>query len=273
MPAEIQEQEQDKTKTITEEVAEGDKSGGEEKTTEGNEAPKDEKPKPTDTEAKLLKEVMALKERERAAKEALKAFEGLDPEAARKALEAAKAAEIKALEDKGEYSRIIEQVRAQSEEAVAAAKAEVAALQEQLEGVQKSVERANFTSAFANSTFLRENVVLSGPKVEALYGNYFDTVDGQIVGYDKPRGEEARTPLVDATGAPLPFEAAIEKVLKADSEWERLAKSKLKSGAAAAPKAIAADDNRPLTPTDKIAQGLKGLVGAETPSILNKVRG
>lgn len=232
-----------------------------------------EKAKPTDGEAKLLKEVMALKERERAAKEALKAFEGLDPAAARAALEASKAAEIKALEDKGEYSRIIEQVREQSEAKVSAAEAKVAELQGQLENVQKSVERANFTSAFANSHFLRESVVISGSKVEALYGDHFDTVDGKIVGYDKPRGAEGRTPLVDANAQPLDFDAAIEKVLKSDPEWERLAKSKLKGGAAATPKSISADDDRPLTSTDRIAAGLKGLTASANPLTPNKVRG
>lgn len=216
--------------------------------------------KPSDAEAKLLKEVMKHKEAARAAEAKVKLYEGLDPEKARAALAAQAEAERKELEAKGEYQRIIDQVKQETAAQVDAAKAEADALKQQLADIQTNIERQNVVTTFATSAFVRENLVISGEKVRALYGDHFDVVDGNIVGYDKPRGAPNRTPLVGADANPLPFEAAIEKVLKADPEWERLAKSKLKPGAGGSPAALNEKlSEKPQSGADRIRAGLSSL--------------
>jgi hypothetical protein len=216
-------------------------------------------PKVSDTEAKLLKEVMKHKEDAKAAKEAAKAFEGIDPAKARAALAAQAEAERKELEARGEYDRIIQQVRDQANTEIEAARAAADELRQQLDSIQRTVEESNVRTAFATSPFIRENLVISGEKVRVLYGTHFDIVDGDLVGYDKPRGEKDRTPLVGPDAKPLSFEAAVEKVVKADPEWERLGKSKMKPGSGSTPGHLPATPEKPQSGTDRIRAGLSSL--------------
>lgn len=254
--------------TKTEETAAGDGNG------EGGEG-KDEKTvekKTDDEKASLLKDMMKYKNLAREMQEKVKKYEGIDPEKARAALAAAEAAQVAELERKGQYEEIIKQVREQNEAKVAEAAARVQALEAKLNEMAEAAVRADIRSTFANSTFIRENLMISGEKVQALYGEYFDHVDGQMVGYNKPRGAEGRSPLVDASGAPLAFEAAVEKVLKADPEWESLAKSKIKGAAGSHPQGIAADTiEKPQSSTDRIRAGLSKLGGGKQID-LSKVR-
>jgi hypothetical protein len=48
--------------------------------------------------------------------------------------------------------------------------------------------------------------------------------------YDKPAGAKDRAPLVDAKGDPLPFDAAIAKLVDADEDRDSMKKSKMKPG-------------------------------------------
>jgi hypothetical protein len=220
--------------------------------TEGN--------RPSDGEAKLLKEVMKHKEAAKVAEARAKAYEGIDPEKARAALAAQSEAERKELEARGEYTRILDQVREQSATEIAAANQAVADLQEQLNAIQATAQTQAVANLFATSAFVRDSLVISGTKVQALYGDHFENVDGELVGYDKPRGAKDRTPLVGSDAKPLNFEAALEKVVKADAEWERLAKSKLKPGAGSGTTSInPKQTERPETGQDKIRAGLASL--------------
>lgn len=222
--------------------------------------PPAETPKVSDDVAKLLKDVMKHKDAAKAAEARAKLFEGIDPEKARAALQAQADAERQALEARGEYNRIIEQVQAEKQAEVDAANAAAQELRDQLANIQRTVEEQSVQSQFAGSPFIRDNLVISGEKVRALYGSHFDTVDGVLVGYDKPRGAAERTPLVGADAKPLPFEAALEKVVKADPEWERLGKSKLKPGAGSGHSGINPSASaKPETGTDKIRAGLASL--------------
>lgn len=200
---------------------------------------KDKGGKPSDTEAKLLKEVMKLKKQAKdatkAAKEAadrLKDYEGIDPAEVRELKAKKDEADRAELEAKGEYQRILDQVKQQSEERVNAEKTRADTLAEQLAAAQRTIDELTVGQSFANSKFLSENTVLSGSKARILYGAHFEIEDGVLTAYDKPAGSKDRTPLVDADGEPLSFEAAIEKIVRADPDFERFAKSKLKPGAA-----------------------------------------
>lgn len=231
--------------------------------------PKKEDPPKTDEEkAQLLKDVMKWKEKARAAEAEAKKYEGIDPEKARKALQAQAEAERKELEAKGEYQRIIQQVSEEANSKVAAAEAKVAEIQGQLTALQETIERSDVASRFANSTFVRDQLVISGAKVQTLYGAHFDVVEGQLVAYDKPRGEKDRTPLVDDKGQNLPFETALEKIVKSDPEWERLTKAGLKKGAGSNTQNL--DPGARETPTDSRSMIAKGLGSIKRTSLLGR---
>lgn len=213
---------------------------------------KDKKAKPSDAEAKLLKDVMKHKEAATAAKAAadaaaaaLKAFEGIDPEEYRKLKEAASSAERTELEKRGEYDRILAQVNEQHESAITTERGKTASVEAELAAARTQIDELTIGTAFGNSKFLSTETVLSPAKARVLYGAHFEQVDGKTVGYDKPKGVADRTPLVDSAGVNLSFEAAIEKIVKADEDFESFAKSKLKPGSNSQGSQHKAEDDAP----------------------------
>ncbi|EPD8358971.1 DUF6651 domain-containing protein, partial [Salmonella enterica subsp. enterica serovar Eko] len=87
-------------------------------------------------------------------------------------------------------------------------------------------------ASFSGSTFLREKVLMTPAKARVIYGSHFEVgEDGSVVGYDKPAGQKERAVLVDGEGKPLPFESAIERILRADPEADALMRSEAKQGA------------------------------------------
>ncbi|MCR9222942.1 MAG: hypothetical protein NXH70_02635 [Hyphomonas sp.] len=200
----------------------------------------------TETEkAKLLKESMGRKDTLKSKDEelaALKAqFEGIDPDAAREAMKAAaeaaeakKASELKQLESKGEYDKILEQVNTANAEKLSAKDKELETRDGEIASLKATINKLTVGNSFGSSKFIADELVLTPSKVEALYGSHFDVEDGAMVAYDKPRSSTERTKLVDDKGAPLNFEAAITKIVSADPDFERMQKSKLKPGAGSA---------------------------------------
>lgn len=247
--------------------AEAEKAAEAAKAKEAAEAAKgketEDRSKMSDSEAKLLKELMDQKAKAKATADALKAAEeklsaysDLDPEEA-KAIKAQKAeAERKAAEARGEYDRIIEQIRVETQAREAAAKEAQEKLAQDLAAKQALIDDLTVGSAFRGSRFISENTVLSGEKARKLYGDHVDIKDGELVVYDKPRGAANRTPIVDQNGAHLSFEAAIEKVIKSDADFESIALSKLKAGtgSAANPTEKVKDSKKPeVSGRDRIA--------------------
>lgn len=196
------------------------------------------KPSISDAEAKLLKDVMAKKKALKDATDAknaleakLKDFDGIDPVEVRKLLQERKEAEVKELEAKGNWDKL----KAQMAEAHKAQMAEVQTKAQQLE--QDSAKKDAIISeltvgqAFANSPFIKNELVITANITRSAYGTYFGYEDGKVVGYDKPAGREGRTVLVDAVGEPLNFEEALKKIIDADPEKDSILRSKMKGGA------------------------------------------
>lgn len=227
----------------------------------------DDEKKPSDQEAKLLKEVMALKEKVKKEREAaaaaradVKKFEGLDPQKARDALKKAEAAERAELERKGEYDRILAQIKEQHEAELQAAKEREETERKEREALLARLDNMAVETAFANSRFISDELILSPAKVRALFGEHFEVEDGNIVAYDKPRGAKERTPIVNSRGDSLSFEEAIAKIVKADPDFDRMAKSKLKPGAGSNTTDEGAKDNQTnesKTGFDMILAGLQ----------------
>ena len=241
---------------------------------EGDAGSKGEKPpKISDTEAQLLKEVMAKKAALKEANSALEAatsrlkeFDGLDPKEIKALLQAKKDAETKQLEAKGEWDRLKAQMAEEHTRDRATLEGKLTEVQSENQKLLKQIAELTVGSAFSQSKFIAEEMALTPAKARVVYGTHFETVDGQVVAYDKPAGSATRTMLVDAQGEPLGFEAALRKIVDADPERDQVLRSKRRQGAGSntSPKAGApADiDTSKLVGKDKIALALEkaGLV-------------
>ena len=194
--------------------------------------------KPSDDEAKLIKEVMVKKKKLEAAEaktaelEArLSKFEGIDPEAIRAMLKEKQDAETAQLEAKGEWSRLKEQMAQMHSQEVGTVKEQLTAIQSENARLQGVISELTVGNAFASSPFIKEDLTLPTSKVRVFYGSHFEFKDGQIVAFDKPAGAGERTMLVDAKGDPLHFEDALKKIVDSDPDRDQILKSKMKAGA------------------------------------------
>lgn len=189
------------------------------------------KVKPTDAEAKLLKEVMNKKTALKAAEDKLKEFDGIDPVKARAAIEAQRLAEQQALEAKGDWDRLKEQMASAHTGEKAALQAGLDEARVALDAAQATIAELTVGAAFSQSAFIKDEVALTPNKARAVYGSHFAFEDGNIVAFDKPAGSVNRTPLVDANGNALNFEAALRKLVELDPDRDEILRSKVKSGA------------------------------------------
>jgi len=224
--------------------------------------------KPSDEEARLLKENMKKKEQLdkanaelKKAQELLKNFEGIDPVAVKKMLEDQRTAEEKALEAKGDWDRLKTRMAEEHGKEVKTLQDQIKQLSEQLNSTQSTIKDLSIGTQFSQSKFIAEELTLTPGKARVIYGEYFDVEDGKVVGYDKPRGTANRTAIVDQYGNAVDFESALRKIVEADPEKDHLLKSKMKPGAGSDSRKPAGSA-KPDAPTDgvsKIASGLKGL--------------
>lgn len=198
--------------------------------------------KPSESEAKLLKELMALKRKNSEKDEALKRFEGIDPDAVKALLaekatrEAeAEAAEEKRLKDAGEFETLQKATKEAHAREIEAERAKLKDKDAAEAKLQATIRELTVGSAFANSQFLRDETVLPPSKARRAYEAHFDVVDGRVIPYSKERGEAGREPLVDGAGSPLAFDAAMKAIVEADPDKEHLLKAKTKQGSGAAP--------------------------------------
>lgn len=223
--------------------------------------------KPSDEEAKLLKEVMKRKDSERALQQrldeqaaALKQFEGIDPEAVRKLLGEQKEKETKALEEKGEWDRLKTRMGEEHSSEKKALTDKIAALSTALSEKESAINEMTVGSSFTGSGFINEELTLTPSKARVIYGGHFELEDGKVVGYDKPKGASNRTALVDSMGNPVPFDAALRKIVEADPDSAHLLRAGVKPGAQSNSKPGRVKDE-PVEKSgfDKIAAGLGAL--------------
>lgn len=207
----------------------------------GDKAPEDKKPedkKPTDAEAALLKEVMEKKKNLKEVQEQLdqvkgqlKQFEGIDPDAVKRLLAEKVDAEKTQLEKKGEFDRLKQMMAEEHQKQITTVQEQLAELQKALGQKDSEIYGLTIGNQFASSTFIREQLAAPASKVKALYADHFEYKDGQIVGFDKPKGSTDRTILVDGIGNALSFESALAKIVNSDPDGDWLVRSKQKPGA------------------------------------------
>lgn len=240
----------------------------------------DNKQKPSDREAQLLKESMARKEKIGQLESRLKEFEGVDPKAFRemqerlaqidqqerersnqKLIEEGKFKE--ALENLSkEKESVIEQMRTQSAAELTALKAQNESLLAEISAFKKQTEDLTIGAAFSNSAFIRDELVqaMSPERSRRLYGEHFDLVEGKVVGYDKPRGEEGRAPLVDKDGQVVSFDEAFKRILSTQPDYQSLIRAAVKAGAGSGTRTDkASDQSAQVAPgLARIKAGLSG---------------
>lgn len=225
----------------------------------------DEAKKPTDEEAKLLKEVMKLKEERKKHQQELSdlksRYGNATPEEVKELIQKRKDEETKALEAKGEYERIKQQLVEEHNKSLKDRDDEINSLKQQLLERDTIIGNLTIGAEFGKSKFITDELIFPPNKARELYGSYFDIVDGVVVGYDKPKGHTERTMLVNSQGNPLSFDEAMSKIISFDPDRDSITKSKLKSGANSTekPKTGSIDDKRnSLSSLEKIQKGLNG---------------
>jgi hypothetical protein len=178
---------------------------------------------------------MALKEKARVAADELKAFKDAageaKPEDLKALIDAKKAADVAALEKRGEYDRILEQVKTEHAKVVETLQAELDAAKLLVSQKDDTLVELTVGRSFSESTFIREKSVLPASIARSQFGSYVDIVDGAAVVYDKPRGSSERTPLVGADGKAKSFEDGIAALYAAHPDHASLIKAQGKPGA------------------------------------------
>lgn len=250
----------------------GEKSGDDGKGTESGDAGKGGM---SDSDAKLLKELMAQKNRAKelaaeleGAKKLLSDFDGVDPAKARKLLADEEEAARKAAEARGEYDRLLAQMGERHQTEQAALNGRLSEAQTTVSALQREIAELTVGSAFSGSAFVNSDLTLTATKARVIYGPHFEYKDGKVVGYDKPAGASDRTMLVSSTGEALSFDEALRALVEKDPDRDRLLRGKAKAGAGSATAtkgAKAATElaeksaESKLTGAAKIAAGLKKL--------------
>ena len=187
--------------------------------------------KPSDAEAKLIKDLGKAKDR-------LKLFEGVDPEEFRRLKADADAAaaaktekERQDAEARGEFDRVKASMVEQHNTALADLQAKLDAAEADKGKLARDIDELTIGASFGSSKFVSEDLVLPVSKARTLFGAHFVREDGKTVAYDKPAGAAERTKLVDAKGEPLGFEDALRRIVEADADKDRLLRAKGKPGA------------------------------------------
>lgn len=222
--------------------------------------------KPSEAEAKLLKEVMNKKTRIKALedelngmKSSLERFSGIDPDQVAALLKEKEEAERSKLESKGEWEKLKERMAAEHAKEKQALAEELKAERERMSAVNQTIERLTIGHNFDNAAYIVKETVLTPRKARQIYGAHFDVdANGDVVGYDKPRGEPGRSQLIGSDGNPLSFDDALKRLVDADPDRDEILRSKRKPGAGSdTDKGKPADIKRPMSAVDKIKLGLE----------------
>lgn len=136
-----------------------------------------EKTVSTDTITKLNNEAKQHRVAKEEALEKLKAFDGIDPDKARTALETVEKLDAKELIAAGKVDEVKAEITKSFSEKLAEKDAALVKL-------TADYENMVIDNVFANSEFIRDNVIVPGDMVKALYRHNFKVENGQPVVYD-----------------------------------------------------------------------------------------
>jgi hypothetical protein len=164
-----------------------------------------------------------------------------------------------ALEKKGEYDRILQQVREENAKIAAQLQTQLEEVTTKLSEKDKQIVELTIGRAFRDSEFVRESSALPASIAQREFGDHFEFIDGRLVGYDKPRGASDRTPLVDDNGDYRSFDAAISALYLKHPDSKNIIRSKQKGGTGSTTVSVTPAMQKQATQLkgiDKIAAGL-----------------
>ena len=173
-----------------------------------------------DTISRLNGEAKAHRERAEKAETALKAFEGLDPSAARSALDTVSKLDQKALVDAGQVDQVRNEVKSQYETLLA----------EKDTALNSTLTRLNDTllaNAFGSSKFVQEKISVPAEMFQATFARNFKVEDGKVlaVGADgKPIYSKSRI------GEVADFDEAVSILVEGYSHKDAILKAPSKGG-------------------------------------------
>lgn len=172
----------------------------------------------------LQGEAMGHRQGKEAAETKLKAFDGMDPDKARAALDTVGNLDAKRLVDAGEVQRVKDEVAKGFEGKLTEADARYADLQGKYHGEK-------IANAFAGSKFISDKVAAPIDMLQATFGRHFGVDDhGRVIAKDN-----AGNPIPSKTnfGDPASFEEAIEAVISAYPNKDHILKGTTGAGGGA----------------------------------------
>lgn len=233
-------------------------------------------------EADLVKEVMKKKGKISELTDQLAQFEGVDLEKykallekEKAAAEAEKEAETQRLISEGKFEELlaqkelegksaISQMAEQHKAALATMTNDKAELETKIAALTSTIEELTVGNAFSNSDLIRNKLVsaFTPERTRKLYGEHFDIVDGQIIGYDKPRTDPTRVKLVNSEGKAADFEDALTRIIQSGGDATAMFRSSAKQGAGSF-----TTNGQVFNPAPEIGEGVNRITAA-----LNKAK-
>lgn len=152
-----------------------------------------------------------------------KQFEGVDPEAARKALDTMANLDAKKLVDAGEIDKVKAEVGKAFQSQLDEAKQRAEKLAQQLDGEM-------IGGGFARSKFISEKAAIPADLVQARFGQQFKVEDGKVVAYDA-HGNKVYSRA--RPGELADFDEALETIIEQYPYRDQILKGTGSSGAGA----------------------------------------
>jgi hypothetical protein len=134
-------------------------------------------PATADTIKRLNAEAKSHRERAEAAEKIAKAFEGVDPDVARKALDTMTKLDQKKLVDAGEIDTVRNEISKAFQKQLDEISGKAKTLEEQLYAEK-------IGGSFSRSKFIADKLAIPADLVQARFGNAFRVEDGKTVAYD-----------------------------------------------------------------------------------------
>ena len=183
----------------------------------------------------LNAEAKGHREAKEAAEAKVKAFEGIDPEAARKAIDTVKNIDDKKLVDAGKVEEVrAAAVKVYEDRLKAAETAHASKLSESnaaLEKVTLQLHNELIGGNFARSKYIADKIAIPLPFLQAAFGPHFKVEEGKIAAYDRAGNRiHSRTRPGDPN---VEFDEALEILVDADPNKASILKGSGSSGGGA----------------------------------------
>lgn len=183
---------------------------------------------------RLNDECKSHREGKEAALEKLKLYDGIDPEAARKAIVTIKNIDDKKLVDAGKVEEVkAAAVKAAQEQAAAAEKAyaaEIARRDAEIAKLAEELRSEKIGGSFSRSKFIADNLVIPSDMVQARFGHHFKIEEGKVIAYDSAGNKiysRARP------GEVADFDEALETLVDQYPQKDSILKGKVAPGGGA----------------------------------------